>query len=126
MIDIIINYNANMFEPPVLYPSGITNCDTPLEISSLVSESDNLNIKSSGNLLKFKLTKNATEIRLYLYRVVNPLGSTAIKLILQSWNFLSLMARCDLQYLQKIKNHEPVANCDRRRLFIGFQDYIAR
>ena len=126
MIDIIINYNANMFEPPVLYPPGITNCDTPLEINSLVSESDNLNIKSSGNLLKFKLTKNATEIRLYLYRVVNPHGSTAIKLILLSWNFLSSMARSDLQYLQKIKNHEPVANCDRRRLFISFQDYIVR
>lgn len=115
-----------MFEPPVLYPSGITNCDTPLEINSLVSESDNMNIKSSGNLLKFKLTKNATEIRLYLYRVVNPHGSTAIKLILQSWIFLSAMARSDLQYLQKIKKHEPVANCDRRRLFIGFQDYIVR
>ena len=89
--------NANMFEPPVLYPSGITNCDTPLEINSLVSESDNMNIKSSGNLLKFKLTKNATEIRLYLYRVVNPHGSTAIKLILQNWYFLSSMARSDLQ-----------------------------
>lgn len=56
MIDIIINYNANMFEPPVLYPPGITNCDTPLGINSLASESDNLNIKSPGNLLKFLQT----------------------------------------------------------------------
>lgn len=32
----------------------------------------------------------------------------------------------DMVPLRCQKKHEQVANCDRRRLFIGFQDHIGR
>lgn len=45
-----------MFEPPVLYPSGITNCDTPTE-NQLIS----LRIRQSEHKIFRKFTQISTD-----------------------------------------------------------------